>query len=113
MSKALTQHPSIQGERLNQGMSKAADIRIGISGWRYKGWRGTSYPDDLPQRKELEFASTHLNSIELNGSFYSLQRPESFARWHEETPASFVFSTKGSQWIVVRVRMNNSVSWSR
>ena len=67
-------------------MSAPGDIRIGISGWRYAGWRGDFYPPGLAQRRELEFASRTFNSIELNGSFYSLQRPESFVRWYEETP---------------------------
>ena len=80
-------------------MSASGDIRIGISGWRYAGWRGDFYPPGLPQRRELEFASRHLNSIELNGSFYSLQRPESFARWYDETPQDFVFSVKGPRFV--------------
>jgi uncharacterized protein YecE (DUF72 family) len=80
-------------------MSPSGDIRIGISGWRYKPWRGTFYPPGLAQRRELEFASRRLNSIELNGSFYSLQRPESFAAWYDETPPDFVFSIKGSRFV--------------
>lgn len=80
-------------------MPKAGEIRIGISGWRYKGWRGVFYPKGLPQRKELEFASREFTTIELNGSFYSLQRPQSFARWFDETPDDFVFSIKGSRYI--------------
>lgn len=80
-------------------MTSKSDIRIGISGWRYKGWRGTFYPDDLVQAKELGFASRHFNSIELNGSFYSLQRPDSFQRWYEETPDDFVFAIKGSRYV--------------
>lgn len=74
-------------------------LYIGISGWRYAGWRGDFYPRGLPQRRELEFAAGRFNSIELNGSFYSLQRPESYARWYEETPSGFVFSVKGSRFI--------------
>ena len=80
-------------------MRASGDIRIGISGWRYKGWRGPFYPPDLVQRRELEFASARLNSIELNGTFYSFQRPESFLRWYEETPKRFVFSVKGSRFL--------------
>jgi uncharacterized protein YecE (DUF72 family) len=80
-------------------MAASGNIRIGISGWRYKGWRGTFYPPELAQRRELEFASQRLNSIELNGSFYSLQRPQSFKRWYEETPQDFVFSVKGTRFI--------------
>jgi uncharacterized protein YecE (DUF72 family) len=74
-------------------------IRIGISGWRYPPWRGVFYPPGLPQHRELEFASRALPTIELNGSFYSLQRPESYAEWHDETPPGFVFSVKGNRYI--------------
>ena len=74
-------------------------FRIGISGWRYAGWRGKFYPEDLAQRRELEFASRRFNSIEINGSFYSLQLPSSYVRWHSETPADFVFSVKGPRFI--------------
>jgi uncharacterized protein YecE (DUF72 family) len=74
-------------------------IRIGISGWRYGPWRGTFYPEDLPQKRELEFASGKLNSIEINGTFYSLQSPGSFRQWHDQTPEDFVFSVKGGRYI--------------
>jgi uncharacterized protein YecE (DUF72 family) len=74
-------------------------IRIGMSGWRYEPWRGTFYPKDLTQKRELEYASRKLNSIELNGSFYSLQRPASWKLWYGQTPDDFVFSVKGGQFI--------------
>jgi uncharacterized protein YecE (DUF72 family) len=74
-------------------------IRIGVSGWRYEPWRGVFYPPDLPQRLELSFASRILSSIEINGSFYSLQRPEYFAQWHDETPPDFLFAVKGGRFI--------------
>ena len=74
-------------------------IHIGISGWKYEGWRGVFYPEKLPQRRELEFASRQFDTIELNGSFYSLQRPESFSRWYAETPQEFIFSIKGSRYL--------------
>jgi uncharacterized protein YecE (DUF72 family) len=88
-------------------MSSQPQIRIGISGWRYDGWRGTFYPEDLAQRRELEFASQHLNSIELNGTFYSTQRPQSFQQWSKDTPDDFVFSIKGSQFITHIRRLQN------
>jgi uncharacterized protein YecE (DUF72 family) len=75
------------------------ELRIGISGWRYAGWRGVFYPKGLAQRRELEFASSAFNSVEINGSFYSLQLPSSYQRWHAETPAGFVFSLKGPRFI--------------
>jgi uncharacterized protein YecE (DUF72 family) len=82
-------------------------IHIGISGWRYKGWRGVFYPPKLPQRQELEFASRRFDTIELNGSFYSLQRPESFSRWYAETPQDFIFSVKGSRYITHMRRLRD------
>lgn len=80
-------------------------VRIGISGWRYKGWRGSFYPPGLPQRSELAFAAERFNSIELNGSFYSLQRPQHFQRWYSETPPGFVFAVKGSRYITHMLRL--------
>ena len=74
-------------------------IRIGISGWRYTPWRGVFYPRDLPQRLELRYASHIFRSLEINGSFYSLQRPEYYRQWHDETPEDFVFALKGSRFI--------------
>ena len=76
-----------------------AELRIGISGWRYPGWRGVFYPEGLVQRCELAYASRRLNAIEINGSFYSLQRPSSYAAWRDETPEGFVFAVKGSRFI--------------
>lgn len=89
-------------------MSRVGQIRIGISGWRYKGWRGTFYPEKLPHRRELEFAAQHLNTIELNGSFYSLQRPQSFKQWHDETPDDFVFAVKGSRYLTHMLKLTNA-----
>ncbi|WNB86666.1 DUF72 domain-containing protein [Cellulomonas sp. ATA003] len=74
-------------------------VRIGISGWRYAPWRGSFYPPGLPQRRELEHAASSMTSIEINGSFYSLQRPESYVAWAEQTPPGFVFSVKGGRFI--------------
>ncbi|WP_035374031.1 DUF72 domain-containing protein [Pseudoduganella violaceinigra] len=74
-------------------------IRIGISGWRYAPWRGVFYPPDLTQSRELEFASRAVPTIEINGSFYSLQRPESYQAWYQATPAGFVFAHKGNRYI--------------
>lgn len=81
-------------------------IRIGISGWRYAGWRGTFYPPGLAQRRELEYASRQVNSIEINGSFYSLQSPEKYKLWRETTPDDFVFSVKGSRYITHIKQLN-------
>ncbi|HET7228622.1 MAG TPA: DUF72 domain-containing protein [Longimicrobium sp.] len=72
---------------------------VGISGWTYAGWRGVFYPEKLPHKRELEYASRKMRSIEINGSFYSLQRPTSYRRWYEETPPGFPFAVKGSRFI--------------
>ncbi|MBO9353730.1 DUF72 domain-containing protein [Bordetella petrii] len=87
--------------------SSASAIRIGISGWRYPPWRGTFYPEDLPQAQELAYASHQVPTIEINGTFYSLQRPEWFARWRDATPRGFVFSVKGTRFITHRLRLRN------
>ena len=74
-------------------------IRIGISGWRYEPWREVFYPKDLVQDRELEYASRMVPTIELNGSFYSLQRPEFYAEWFQQTPDDFVFAVKGPKYL--------------
>lgn len=76
-----------------------SDLRIGISGWTYAGWRGVFYPPDLPRNSELAWASRQLNSIEINGTFYSLQRATSFQAWYDATPSHFQFAIKGSRFI--------------
>jgi uncharacterized protein YecE (DUF72 family) len=80
-------------------MAARGKIRIGISGWTYKGWRGIFYPEDLAHKRELAYAAQAFPSVEINGTFYSLQRPQTFARWRDETPEDFVFAIKGSRYI--------------
>jgi uncharacterized protein YecE (DUF72 family) len=82
-------------------------IRVGISGWRYTGWRGDFYPKGLPQRRELGYVGERMRTLELNGSFYSLQRPESYVRWRSEVPADFVFAVKGSRYITHMLRLRD------
>jgi uncharacterized protein YecE (DUF72 family) len=82
-------------------------VRIGISGWRYEPWRGVFYPEGLAQRRELEYCATHFSTVEINGSFYSLQRPEYYEAWYRETPPGFVFAVKGSRYITHMLRLNN------
>ncbi len=79
--------------------SAGRDLRIGISGWTYPPWRGTFFPRGLVQREELAYASRQVSSIEINGTFYSLQRASSYAAWAAQTPADFVFSVKGPRYI--------------
>jgi uncharacterized protein YecE (DUF72 family) len=84
-----------------------AEARIGISGWVYPPWRGVFYPKGLRQADELAYASSHVTSIELNGSFYSLQRPASWQRWRDGTAADFVFSVKGPRYVTHLKRLRD------
>lgn len=82
--------------------ANTANIRIGIGGWTYAPWRGTFYPSDLTQSRELEYASQNLTSIEINGTFYGLQKPASYEKWYHETPDDFVFSLKAPRYATNR-----------
>jgi uncharacterized protein YecE (DUF72 family) len=84
-----------------------AAMHVGISGWRYDGWRGDFYPSTLPHRRQLEYASAALRAIEINGTFYSLQAPESFRSWREEAVPGTVFAVKGSRYITHMLRLKN------
>jgi uncharacterized protein YecE (DUF72 family) len=84
-----------------------AQLRVGISGWRYEPWRKVFYPDDLAQHRELEFAARAFPTIEINGSFYSLQLPSSYIAWREATPDAFVFGVKGPRYITHILRLKN------
>jgi uncharacterized protein YecE (DUF72 family) len=77
-------------------------IYVGIGGWTFEPWRGEFYPDGLAQKRELEYASSKLTSIEVNGTYYGSQKPESFAKWHDETPDDFVFALKGPRFATNR-----------
>ncbi|HEX5512969.1 MAG TPA: DUF72 domain-containing protein [Gammaproteobacteria bacterium] len=72
---------------------------VGISGWTYTTWRGTFYPRSLPQARQLAYCCNRFNSLEINGSFYALQRPDSYRAWYQQAPAGFVFAVKGSRFI--------------
>lgn len=93
-----------------ENASSTSRIYVGISGWRYAGWRGKFYPRDLPQNRELEFASKTFNSIEINGTFYSLQLPSSFQRWYSATPRRFLFAVKGPRFITHMKRLRNCLT---
>ena len=77
-------------------------IRVGIGGWNYEPWRKTFYPPEVVRSRELEYASRQVTSIEINGTFYGLQKPEVFAKWHDATPPGFVFSIKAPRFLVQR-----------
>lgn len=85
----------------------AGKVHIGVSGWRYTPWRGHFYPPGLAQARELAYASRQFPSLELNGSFYSLQRPSSYATWARDTPQGFVFAIKGSRYITHMLKLRN------
>jgi uncharacterized protein YecE (DUF72 family) len=89
---------SRQGAR-RPGVPAAAEVRVGTSGWRYPSWRGDFYPRGLRQRDELAHLSRQLTAVELNGSFYSLQRPKSYQSWADQAPEGFLFAVKGSRFI--------------
>ena len=80
----------------------AGKIRVGIGGWVFKPWRGTFFPKGLPQTRELEHASRVLTTIEINGTFYRTQKPDTFRKWAAEAPDDFVFSVKGPQFATNR-----------
>ena len=88
-------------------MAACGELRIGISGWQYKPWRGVFYPKGLTHKRELEFASRAFPSIEINGTFYSLKRPENFERWAAETPEDFVFAVKGPRYLTHMLKLKN------
>ncbi|HTH52021.1 MAG TPA: DUF72 domain-containing protein [Pyrinomonadaceae bacterium] len=83
------------------------NVRIGISGWSYKEFRGKFYPKGLAQRLELEYSSERFNSIEINGTFYSLQSPASFEKWEAATPDDFLFAIKGSKYITHQKKLQD------
>ncbi len=80
----------------------SAAIRVGIGGWTFAPWRGAFYPKGLPHAQELAYASAHLTSIEINGTFYRTQTPATFRKWAQETPDGFVFSVKGPRYVTQR-----------
>ena len=85
-----------------ENATKRGRLLIGVGGWTYEPWRGTFYPEKLPQKSELEYASRQLSSIEINGTYYGAQKPETFAKWREEAPEGFVFSVKAPRFATLR-----------
>lgn len=80
-------------------MAQTGTVRIGISGWTYAPWRGVFYPKGLPQKRELEYAGAQFNSLEINGTFYGMQRPDAFASWADQVPPDFVFAVKAPRYL--------------
>jgi len=96
---ALAMAEPARSMRTTPARRAAGTVRVGISGWRYAPWRGVFYPPGLRQRDELDFASRAVDSIEINGSFYSLQPPSAWQQWHDATPDGSVFAVKGPRFI--------------
>ncbi len=92
-AKTLTETPT---------ETPSGSIRVGIGGWTYEPWRGVFFPTGLAHRRELEHASRQVTAIEVNGTYYGSQKPESFRRWHDETPDDFVFAVKGPRFTTNR-----------
>ncbi|QEO15234.1 DUF72 domain-containing protein [Agromyces intestinalis] len=92
---------------MTDAAGRAPRARVGISGWVYPNWRGTFYPAGLRQRDELEYAASRLTSIEVNGSFYSLQKPANWARWRDAAPDDFVFAVKGPRFVTHIKRLDD------
>ena len=88
----------------------AGDIRVGIGGWTFEPWRDNFYPKGLKQARELEYASRQVTAIEINGTYYGAQKPESFARWHDEAPDDFVFAVKGPRFATNRKDLSLSAA---
>src|SRR6478735_7527996 len=97
--RATTIPRTVDGTGRRREDDLMATARVGMAGWTYAPWRGEFYPRGLRQADELRYAAEHVTSIELNGSFYSLQKPPSWVKWREETPDDFVFSVKAPRFI--------------
>lgn len=91
-------------------MSKSSRVRVGIGGWTYAPWRGTFFPEDLPQKEELHWASRQFDSIEINGTFYRTQTASTFQKWHDSVPADFVFAVKGPRYATHRKDLGEASS---
>ena len=89
---------------------RPGDVRIGLSGWTYKSWRGRFYPKGLPHKRELAHVGSVFPTVEINGTFYSMQRPDSFGRWSELTPDDFIFAVKGPRFLTHMKRLNEPVA---
>ena len=85
-----------------KGQASVGTVRSGVGGWTYEPWRDNFYPKGLAHSKELQYASTHLTAIEVNGTYYSTFKPPTFAKWRDETPEGFVFSLKANRFATNR-----------
>ena len=88
-------------------MTKQGDVRIGVSGWTYRPWRGNFYPATLVQKRELSYAASQFNALEINGTFYGMQAPKAFRKWAEAVPEGFVFAVKGPRYLTHMLKLKN------
>ena len=88
----------------------SGESRVGLSGWTYESWRGRFYPRGLPHSRELAYVGSVFPTVEINGTFYSMQRPDAFARWAEATPGDFVFAVKGPRFLTHMKRLTDAVA---
>ena len=91
-------------------MKSSGSIYLGVGGWNFAPWRGVFYPKGLAQAKELGYAASHLTSIEINSTFYGLQKPATFQKWHDATPDGFVFSVKAPRFVMLRKNLAEAAS---
>ena len=84
-----------------------AEVRIGVSGWTYRPWRGSFYPPGLVQKRELSFAASRFNALEINGTFYGMQTPRAFGQWADSVPEGFVFAVKGPRYLTHMLKLTN------
>ena len=89
-------------------MTQTGTVRIGISGWTYPPWRGVFYPKGLPQARELDHATRQFDTLEINGTFYGMQRPDAFADWADRAPDGFVYAVKGSRYLTHMLKLRNA-----
>lgn len=89
-------------------MNTGGAIRIGVSGWTYRPWRGTFYPPELVQKRELQFAASQFNALEINGTFYGMQTPRAFRSWAEAVPEGFVFAVKGPRYLTHMLKLKGA-----
>jgi uncharacterized protein YecE (DUF72 family) len=91
-------------------MARIGTVRIGISGWTYPPWRGVFYPKGLPQKRELDYAAGQFRTLEINGTFYGMQRPDAFGSWADRAPDDFVFAVKGPRFITHMRRLRDAAT---
>ena len=109
IGRAAADRPPLAGyqQAMDRDPVSQSSIRIGLSGWDYPRWQGDFYPPRLAARKRLAYVAEHFDTVEVNGSFYALQRPTTYQRWYDETPDDFLFALKGGRFITHLKRLRD------